>query len=180
MGHPKIHRFGDAVNYTEMGSDGTLRQYGTARRGWIKTAANGVTLGGGPPTSADAVADLQTAHDGNTYTATEIANNPGQYLIVDFTSVTAFNWVNILTRYQGNSSHALTISLEITPFDLSAWHVYDTILDQSADASFENHSFFVPDCSAYLNSGVVKVKISHEMSGTAGHLLIFDVVALYQ
>jgi len=150
------------------------------RIAWTKKTANGVTLGGGPPTSADTVADLQTAHDGNTYTATEIANNPGQYLIVDFTGVTAFNWVQILMRYEGASTHVLTISLEITPFDLSTWHTYNVVLDQPADQDFQNFSFFVPDCTPYINSGTVKVKISHDMNGTAGHTWILDVVALYQ
>jgi len=167
-------------DYAGIDADGILSFNGLARVNWSKITANGVTLGGGPPTSADAVADLQTAHDGNVYTVTEIANNPGQYLIVDFANVDAFNWVQLLLRYSGSSTHALTIALEVSPFDLSTWHTYNMVLDQPADQDYQNYSFFVPDDSPYINSGVVKVKISHEISGIAGHTWPIDVVALYQ
>ncbi|MHC4743359.1 MAG: hypothetical protein ACYS8Z_15695 [Planctomycetota bacterium] len=147
---------------------------------WEKITANGVTLGDGPPTSGDAVADLQTAHDSNTYTVNEIAGNAGQNLIVDFTSVTDFTWVQILGRVEEQAGHSLTVQLEITPFDDSAWHTYHTMKDQNANQNFENYSFFVADSSAYINSGTVKVRFIHEMGGNANDDWVFDVVALYQ
>lgn len=148
-------------------------------RPWKKMTANGVTLGGGPPTSSDVVADLQTAHDGNTYTVAEIAASAGQYLIVDFANVASFNMVQILMRYS-STGHALTIQLEVSPFDGSTWHTYDTTIDQPADQSFENHSFIVPDWSPYINSGAVKVRFIHQPAGNSADTWVFDVVALYR
>lgn len=147
---------------------------------WRKYTANGVTLGGGPPTSSNTVSDLQDAHDGNQYTVQEIANNPGQHLMVDFASVTAFNWVQILGIYAGGSNHALTVALEVAPFDGSVWHTYMMIEDQVANEDFNNYSFFVPDDTPYINGGVVDVKIGHEMNGTASQFWTFGVIALYQ
>lgn len=149
-------------------------------RPWKKLTANGVTLGGGPPTSSDAVADLQDGNDGNTYTATEIAGNAGQYLIVDFADVISFSLVEILIRINESPGHSLTVQLEVSPFDGSTWHSYDLITDQAADQNFENHSFPVPDCSPYINSGVVKIKFNHEASGTAADTWVFDLVALHR
>ena len=168
------------TNYAEVSSTGDVSFNGTARINWTKITANGVTLGDGPPTSGDAVADLQTANDGNTYAVAEIAGNAGQNLIVDFTGVTAFNWVQILARTSETVGHAVTIQLEITPFDDSAWHTFHVMKDQSADDNFESYSFFVPDDSAYINSGVVKVRFIHESNGSANDDWFFDVVALYQ
>lgn len=172
---------GGTTNYTEHGTDGTQTFHGTARIDWTKITANGVTLADGPPTSTDTVSDLQDAHDGDTYTVHEIAAIAGQNLVVDFTGVTAFNWVQILARTEDQpASHVLTVQLEITPFNGSAWHTYHVMKDQAANQNMENYSFFVPDDSAYINSGVVKVRFVHEMNGNANDHWVFDNVALYQ
>jgi len=171
---------GGVSNNLDIADNGTISFNGTARIGWTKITANGVTLGDGPPTSGDTVSDLQTAHDGNTYEVAEIAANAGQNLIVDFTSVTAFNWVQILARVAETAGHALTVQLEITPFNDTAWHTYHVMKNQAADQNFENYSFLVPDDAAYINSGVVKVRFIHEMAGDANDDWFFDVVALYQ
>jgi hypothetical protein len=149
---------------------------------WTKYTANGATINDSHGTSSDTVSDLQTAHDGNTYTMTEEAETPGMDLIIDFTSVTAFNWVEIFARYEkSTAAHGITVMLEITPFDGSTWHTYDYHGEQAADQSMENWSFFVPDDAAYINSGVVKIRLVHEMAGNAGtHQMVIDSVALYQ
>jgi hypothetical protein len=175
-----LTKVGGASDYTAIDADGDISFHGTARIDWAKITANGVTLGDGPPTSGDAVVDLQIAHDGKTYEVAEIAANAGQNLIVDFTGVTAFNWVQILGRVAETVGHALTIQLEITPFNDSAWHTYHVMKDQSADQNFENYSFIVPDDSAYIDSGVVKVRFIHEMAGNENDDWFFDCVALYQ
>jgi hypothetical protein len=131
-------------------------------------------------TTTSNVTDLQTANDGNAYTAVEVASNPNQNLVVGFTSITAFNWVQILGRYQGSSGHGITIQLEITPFDGSAWHTFGLLEDDTSDTNYINYSFFVPSDAAYINSGAVKVRFVHTMNGTAGHELVLDCVALYQ
>jgi hypothetical protein len=171
--------FGTSSNYTKY-SAGSRSQFGTARIAWRKITANGVTLGDGPPTSADSVTDLQTAHDGNIYTVSEIAGNAGQNLIVDFTGVTAFNRVELLARTEEQATHSLTVQLEVTPFDDSTWHTWNTMKDMASNQNMENYGFDVADDSAYINSGVVKVRFVHEMNGNANDRWVFDVVALYQ
>lgn len=174
---------GGATSYSKIADDGTITQAGTARIDWTKITANGVTIRNAHGTSSDSVSDLQTAHDGDVYTLSEESGEtPGMDIEVDFTSVTAFNWVQILARYeQSVASHGITIMLEITPFNGSAWHRYGFMHDQGADLTNENHSFFVPADSAYINSGVVKVRFVHEMIGTSSnHDLVIDECALYQ
>ena len=168
----------DTGNYTSINQAGELSFKGTSRIAWTKIAANGVTLGDGPPTSSDTVADLQTAHDGNTYTVDEAAANAGQNLIVDFTGVTAFNWVQILFYYDGQATHELHVQLEVAPFDDSTWHDYRCAIPNHGFK--EDYSFFVPDDSVYINSGVVKVRFIHPDSGNSNDDWVFDVVALYQ
>ena len=177
-------KFGDDnTNYMSIAADGSQSFTGTARIDWTKITANGVTIRNSHGTTSDGVSDLQTAHDGNVYTLSEESGEtPGMDIEVDFTGVTAFNWVQILARYeQATAGHGITIMLEITPFNGSAWHRYDFMQDQGADLTNEEHSFFIPDDSAYINSGVVKVRFVHEMIGTsANHDLVIDTCALYQ
>ena len=149
-----------------------------ARIAWTKIPADGVTLGDGPPTSSDTVADLVTAHDGKTYTVDEKAAAAGQNLIVDFIGVVAFNWVQILAYYDGQSSHELQVQLEIAPYDDSAWHDY-TCMNPDHDY-ISDYSFFVADCAPYINSGAVNLRILHNESGNANDDWVFNVVALYQ
>ena len=173
-------KIGGAANYLEIAADGSIEFNGTARIDWQKITANGLTLGGGPPTSGDALADLQIAFDGDNYQVDEIAGNAGQYLEIDFASVTAFNWVRVRMRVQEQGGHALTIQLEITPFDGTAWHDYDVVTDQAADINYEDHSFFVITDTPYINGGVVKLRITHEMAGNAADEWHIDEVALYR
>lgn len=145
---------------------------------WAKIAASSVTKIVG--TSPDAVADLQTLGDGNTYTITEINNNPGIDLRVSFTNVTAFNWVRLLASYQGNSAHKVAVQLEITPFDGSAWHTLNTC-DHHATTGLEDYSFFVPDDSLYINNNEgVEMRFNHDMNGSPGHVLVIDESSLYE
>ena len=98
-----------------------------------------------------------------------------------FTDVTAFNWVEILAYYDGSATHALGVQLEITPFDGSAWHEYHHIRHQtSTEQSMENYSFFIPDDSAYINSGTVTIRFQHLGSEVTNHEWHIDSVALYQ
>ena len=175
--------FGDGTNQTAFDADGDIAFAGTARIDWTKITANGVTIRNSHGTTSSSVSDLQTAHDGNFYTLSEESGEtPGMDIEVDFTGVTAFNWVQVLARYeQATSGHGITVMLEITPFDGSAWHRYDYLVDQQADLTNENHGFFVPDDAAYINSGVVKVRFVHEMVGTSpAHDLVIDECSLYR
>ena len=163
----------------EFDQDGVLSFYNKARIGWQKYTANGVTLTKG--VSTDAVADLQTASDGSLYHIDEVNDNPPVDLRVDFASVTAFNWVHIIAAYQGMTSHIVGLQIEITPFDGSAWFTYNCMDHHGTLDFLEDYSFFIPDDSIHINSGVVTVRFLH--SGTTGstqHDIDIDVVALYQ
>ena len=157
-------------------------KYSESRVNWQKITANGITpgggLGGGDVTGA--VAFLQSSHDGNEVQVDEIAGNAGQYLEIDFANVTAFNLVRVRIRAQEQGGHALTIQLEITPFAGAVWHDYDVIVDQAADINYEDHSFFVVSDTPYINGGVVKLRITHEMAGNAVDEWHIDEVALYR
>ena len=114
------------------------------------------------------------------YDAAEVAGG-GNYLIVDFASVTAFNWVRILSYYAGNTSHNICIGIEVSPFDGSTWHTFDEIAHQTGSTGcMQDHSFFIPSDTAYINSGVVKIRFNHSASTVANHHLYVDEVALYQ
>ena len=172
-------QIGTASNNMAVDADGDISFNGTARIDWAKYTANGVTLVKGG--STDAVADLQTGSDGNLYHVDEVNDNPPIDLRVDFASVTAFNWVQIIGGYKGITSHIIGLEIEITPFDGSAWYNY-SCMDHHGTLDFlEDYSFFVPDDSIHINSGVVTVRFLH--SGTTGstqHDMEIDIVALYQ
>jgi len=173
---------GGTTNYLGVSATGVQSFVGLARIDWTKKTANGVAIRNAHGTPTGAVADLQTAHDGNFYIVNEESGEtPGLDIEVDFTGVTAFNWVQVLARYElASAAHGITVMLEITPFDGSAWHRYTFFKDQAADLTNESHSFFVPDDTPYINAGVVKVRFVHEMVGTSpAHLLVIDCVALY-
>jgi hypothetical protein len=163
---------------TNLNIGGPVTFNGTARINWTKIAANGVTLTN--YTSADSVSDLQTDNDGNTYTCTEVAGG-NNHLVVDFTGVTAFNWLRCLAYYDGNAIHNVVVQIEITPFDGSTWHTLDSIEHQGATTNtMQDHSFFIPSDTAYINSGVVKVRFLHSAATTAGHTFVIDECSLYQ
>ena len=183
-GRKKINKIRGDVNAEWVRRDGSTPMHGPltfvslGRIGWTKIAANGVTLGDGPPTSGDVVADLQTAHDGLIYVVDEKSTSPGQNLIVDFAGVTAFNWVQVMGYYDGQTGHELQVQLEVTPFDDTTWHNYKVM---APNFDYKNdYSFFVSDDTVYINGGVVKVRFLHSSSGNAGDDWNIDVVALWQ
>lgn len=168
------------VNVTEdFNLDGGQTFSGTGRIDWSKITANGVTLTGFTG-AGQTVSMLQTANDGTVYTATEVTGG-GNDLVVDFAAVTAFNWVKILGFYDGSSQHTISIQIEVTPFDGSTWHTFHAMFDKSSTAHImENADFFIPSDTAYINSGVVKVRFLHSGTTVNGHTLELDEVSLYQ
>jgi hypothetical protein len=182
-------RIGDSTptNYTQIDSDGDVSFVGTARIDWTKITANSVTLTAGT-TPASLVADLQTAHDGNFYHIDEAAATPGLDLIVDFVSVTAFNWVNAISCYTGSTSHA--VAVQLYNWSTTTWDTFHCAQDAQCDVSTAggyilcNQDFFVPSDTNYIgtggNAGQVRVRFYHTMAGNAAHDLDIDVVALYQ
>ena len=145
---------------------------------WGKYTAASATLNYG--TTASTVSDLQTANDGTLYTITEATGSPGIELVVSFTNVNAFNWVKILATYSGSSTHG--ISIELYNSGTVSWDRFDAMQNGYAGAGtvFENHDFFIPDVTNYINSGVVSIRILHFITGNISHRLYIEECSLYQ
>jgi hypothetical protein len=174
---------GAPTNYTKFASEGSISQVGTARIDWTKYTANSVTVAGFTAVG-QVVADLQTANDGSVFTLTEVAGG-GNYIIVDFVSVTAFNWVKILGSYAGSSSHGIYIEL----WDWTgggAWKQFDGMQDAFTDsgALYCNHDFFVPSDTNFIGTGAdagkVRVRFNHSATTVNNHLLYLDEISLQQ
>ena len=162
--------------------NGSMTFSGSGRVDWTKIAADTITLSNG--TSADAVADLQTANDGNIYHVNEVVGVPGMLLVVDFVSVTAFNWIDIRAGYDGGAGHS--VSIDLYNWDTTSWDGYNCLSNffTSTGTVLKNSSFFIPDDSDYIgtggNDGEVRVRFNHPVTGVGIHDMYIDVVALYQ
>ena len=170
-------RVGDATNYTEVAPD--LSFAGTSRIDWSKYTADSITVSSGTLTGA--VADLQTAFDGNQVAIQEAAGGPPCLtMIVDFVSVTAFNWVHIIDYYEGSTTHS--VAIELYNWSTTNWDCFNS--SNGVENSMTDHSFFVPSDTNYIgtggDAGKVRVRFDHVQSGNASHNLYVDVVALYQ
>jgi hypothetical protein len=151
-----------------------------------KKAADNVTLTAG--TSTDTVTDLQTFGDGNFYDITEAAATPGIDLVVEFISITKFNWVQIKAVYEGSDTHA--VAIQLYNFNTTAWNTFNAVQNGVADVTTANgyildsYDFIVPSDTDYIGTGAdagdVRVRFYHTMSGNSSHDLHIDVVALYQ
>ena len=126
--------------------------------------------------------------DGSFYQVAETAGTPFT-CIIDFTSVTAFNWVNVVSSYAGSATHGVALQLwnwTGTP----AWNTFNNVPHQMLDVTtagiyiLGNRDFFVPDDTPYIgtggDAGKVRVRFAHSPAGVNGHDLYVDVVALYR
>lgn len=170
------------VTMVDVDVSGDLSFSGAGKIAWTKIAADSVALDAG--TSAEGVADLQTANDGNIYHITEVAAIPGQTLVVSFVSVTSFNWVNIIAGYDGLPAHGMTV--ELYNWGAAGWDMFNNLPNVSTNTGtiLSDRSFFVPDCTAYVgtggSAGLVDVRLNHPVLGIVTHDSYVDVVALYQ
>jgi hypothetical protein len=107
------------------------------------TVADSLVLNYG--TSADALADLTTLHDGNDYHITEVAGIPGQQLNLTFVDIVAFNRILVLGNYNGAANHSLTIQL----FNLAtlAWDLQDSM---TTNIVYMHHFIAVPVDTNYI------------------------------
>ena len=149
-----------------------------------KYTADSITLSAG--SSSDGVADLQSGNDGNVYTIQEAAATPGITLIVDFESVTAFNWVKILALYDEGAAATHAMTIELYNWDTTSWDQFCALQNGISNSGtiFDGHDFFVPDDTNYIGTGGdvgnVRVRFNHPQNGNASHYLYIDEVALYQ
>ena len=174
-----------ATNYTDFAANGSVSFAGTSRIEWTKITAASVTTANGTETGT--VTNLQSL-DASIYKVGETAGTPFT-CIVDFTSVVAFNWVNIVASYGGSATHGVAIQLwnwTGTP----AWNTFNNVPHQMLDVAtagiyiLGNRDFFVPDDTPYIgtggDAGKVRVRFAHSPAGVNGHDLMIDVVALYR
>jgi hypothetical protein len=179
--------FGGTTNGVKVIKGGDLSFLGTSRIEWSKKTANSVTITTGGTDASSVVANLQTENDGNIFHLDEATGSPGLDFYVEFTSITAFNWVQIRGSYVGSSSHALGILLY--DWVAAAWKhkscmqnmVYNTTAEQEVIC---DESFFVPSDTNFIgtggDAGKVRVRFVHPMAGNASHDIYLDIVALYQ
>jgi len=176
-------KFGNwqAGNYANFAANGVLTFNGEARIDWAKHTANSVTVTVGDD-GVFLVGDLQTRADGNTYLLLEENATPAMDLKVNFVSVAAFHWVEVIAVYEANqNTHAIT--LQLYNWDDAAYNTFGS-MDNHGNSKVENYSFFVPDDTDYIGTGSdegkVIVRFVHEMAGIANHELYIDVCSLYQ
>lgn len=184
---------GDGTNMTKVDTTGDMTFAGTARIDWTKITANNITQGNGTHSgttgdNSGLVGDLTVAHDGNFYHIDEAAADPGFELTVEFVSVTAFNWVQILATYDGANTHPTQIALY--NFSTTTWDVFGAFAVSQAEVAtageytLGNKSFFVPSDTNYVgtggDAGDVRVRFRHTITGNPAHDVDIDVVALYQ
>jgi hypothetical protein len=138
--------------------------------------ADTITLTTG--TSADTVTDLQAFYDNLEYHINEETGAPGQDLIVDFVSVTKFNYVMIHAYYLGAATHSITIQLY--DWASSSWADWSSMY---SGQTVRDYSFYVPCGANYIgtggDAGKVRVRFVHTQSGNASHDSFLEGVALY-
>ena len=179
------HIIGTATTHLKVMPTGSVSFVGSARIEWTKITAASVTTANGTETGT--VTNLQSL-DGSFYQVAETAGTPFT-CIIDFTSVTAFNWVNVVSSYAGSATHGVALQLwnwTGTP----AWNTFNNVPHQMLDVAtagiyiLGNRDFFVPDDTPYIgtggDAGKVRVRFAHSPAGVNGHDLMIDVVALYR
>lgn len=178
---------GDGTNETRFAADGTITQAGTARIDWSKYTASSVTIAVGGTDASSIVSNLQTENDGAIFHLDEVAATPGTDMYVEFTSVTAFNWVKIRSNYAGGATHAMGILLY--DWVATAWDHKNCAQNEVYNATAQqevicDQSFFLPSDTTYIgtggDAGKVRIRFVHPMAGNAAHDIYIDVVALYQ
>lgn len=180
--------FGGTTNGTRIAANGSLSQIGTARIAWTKITAASVTITVGGTDASSVVANLQTAGDGNFFHLDEVAAAPALNFYVEFTGVTAFNWVRILAYYAGSATHAL--ALQLYNWGGTTWDTFNALQNGAGDVAtvggyiLDSGSFIVPVDTAYIgtagNAGKVRVRFYHTMTGNSSHDIYVDTVELYQ
>ena len=151
-----------------------------------KIQADSITVAAGTPTGT--VANLRTKYDGNFLRIQEIAAAPGIDVIVDFVDVKYFKKINSIAGYAGSSTHA--VAVQIYNWVETRWDTFDSIQNQYVDVSTVNgyilssQDHTVESFNEYIGTGVdsgkVRVRYYHTMSGNPAHNLYIDVCALYR
>ena len=178
---------GGATSFTKFRPCGCVSQEGNARINWAKKTAASVTITTGGTDASSVVENLQTECDGNIFHLDEATGSPCIDFYVEFTSITAFNWVSIRGSYAGSATHAIGILLY--DWVAAAWKHKNDMQDVCYDVTaqqevIENKSFFVPTDTNFIGTGAdagkVRVRFVHPVSGNASHDIYIDEVALYQ
>ncbi len=124
-------------------------------------------------TSSDAVSDMQTLLDGNTYDISEAAGAPGIRMTATFASVTEVYGLFIRAYYSGSTTHYLEVQL----YNYTA-ETWDTFLTIENSNGFNLRYVRIPDGSSYENAGEAKVRLEHPVSGNASHDAYVDYIGI--
>jgi hypothetical protein len=153
-------------------------------RAKITAASVNITTG----SSSSNISTLQTLGDGNVYDLTEASTtNPGLDFYVEFTSVTAFNWVQILGTYHVGTTYSQThfVAIQLYNWVGSAWVNFNRMPSDNYAAGYNtDFSFVVPGDANFIgtggNAGKVRVRFRHSaVAGVNSHHVYLDCVALY-
>lgn len=123
--------------------------------------------------------DLQHLFDGRIYHLNEVTGVPGIDLIVDFVGIDKFDYVQIISNYDGSATH--TVMIQLYDWDGAAWVDWDA--NAGIEQAHTQHSFWVPCGVNYVGTGAdagkVRVRFYHPASGNASHDLYIEGVVLY-
>jgi hypothetical protein len=118
--------------------------------------------------------DSLTALDGDLLTVTE-ANGPTPVLrtVVTFTGVDRITNARAYGRYQGSTSHSITVQLY--NFTLSSWN---SLGEMEHSTTNQWYSYSVFNSSDYVSAGVCSLRFEHLSSGVNSHKLYLDYTAI--
>jgi hypothetical protein len=169
---------GSRVTALTIASDG-ISFTGTSKIKWTgKRAASVTATAGTPHVDHDTVADLQYHGDGLYYQIYEVSASDVINLLVTFTGITAFNWVQLYARYQGVSSN--NVWVEMWNVSTSSYEIVGFVYPQDSSQTYENNSFMVEDCDDYINSGTVLIRLQlHGTYASTGYFLAVESCALF-
>jgi len=153
-----LHLISDGVNWHIITMDAHM----------IKPTSITVTVG----TSAEGVADLQTAYDGNVYNLSEAQPaTPGMNLEVEFTNILRINEVAVRGYYKGTAAHY--VEIQLYNYATTAWDSLTHMVDEDV---FSGHLKAPPNSDDYVSSGNAIVRFYHPSAGISSHDLYLDMV----
>jgi hypothetical protein len=164
----------------------TDQEYDVDGTTWVNAVAGG-TLGGIPDETstghklADCLSAIDTARDSSYLAVREdtgaaSATNPLTVHFL-FTSVAAFNTIDVKFLYNGSAAH--TMGIELWNYTTSA---YERVIEFSDQTFSEDFSFLVHGSSNFVgtggDAGKVKLQFIHDDAGNSAHNIQYDYVTI--
>ena len=131
-----------------------------------------LTLNAG--TSSDAVADVQTLLDGNTYDIAEVAATPGFDVEFTFTVDIPPNGIITRLKYVGLDTHG--VGIDLYNYTTTTWDRYHSFLGNHLDYVWIHVD--IPDMTDYIDNLASIVRLYHFSAGDVTHDIYIDYIAL--